>query len=99
MKEPQEHPASLTSEIGRLMAEKLSVEVNSPEEDLLAAGLIDSLSLIQLLVSLEERFEVRIPLEELEIDDVRSIQSIARLVEDHQQIQASVAGGAGTRSA
>jgi len=71
----------LVQTIGKLIAEKLLVEVASPEDDLLGTGVLDSLTLIELLVSLEEHFGMRIPLDELQIEDVRSIQSIAHLVE------------------
>jgi acyl carrier protein len=65
-----------------LLSEKLLVEVDSQDADLLKAGILDSLALIQLLLHLEERFGVKIPLDELEIEDLRSISSIARLVEN-----------------
>ena len=71
----------LVQTIGKLIAEKLLVEVASPEDDLLGTGVLDSLTLIELLVSLEEHFGMRIPLDELQIEDVRSIHSIAHLVE------------------
>ena len=71
----------LVRTIGKLIAEKLLVEVDSPEDDLLATGVLDSLTLIELLLHLEQQFGMRIPLDELEIEDVRSIQSIAHLVE------------------
>ena len=48
---------------------------------MLASGVLDSLTLVQLLLDLEQRFGVTIPLEELEIDDFRSVNSIARLVQ------------------
>jgi acyl carrier protein len=67
-------------QIKELFADKLLVEVESLNTDLLDAGLLDSLALIQLLVQLEERFGVKIAVDELEIDDFRSIASIARLV-------------------
>ena len=70
----------LAGEIQEILSEKLLVEVDSPDSDLLQAGLLDSLTLIQLLVQLEERFAVKIPLDELEIEDLRSIRSIARMV-------------------
>jgi len=73
--------APLVRTISKLIAEKLFVEVGSPEDDLLATGVLDSLTLIELLVNLEQHFGMRIPLDELQIEDVRSIQSIARLVE------------------
>lgn len=66
--------------IYEILADKLLVDVDSAEADLLQAGLLDSLALIQLLVHLEERFGVKISLDELEIEDLRSVNSIARLV-------------------
>jgi methoxymalonate biosynthesis acyl carrier protein len=83
--------AQLANEIAVLIKEKLLVEVGSPEEDLLVAGVLDSLTLIQLLVHLEERFKITIPLEDLEIENIRSIRSIVQLVEDRR---VSAAGGA-----
>jgi acyl carrier protein len=81
----------LTSQVSRLIADKLLLEISSPQEDLLSSGAVDSLSLIQLLVILEEHFGVRIPLDELEIEDLRSIQSIARLIENYRHAAASTA--------
>jgi methoxymalonate biosynthesis acyl carrier protein len=76
----EQYPALMTKEITGLIQEKLLVEVSSPEDDLLASGVLDSLTLVQLLLDLEQRFSVTIPLEDLEIDDFRSVTSIARLV-------------------
>jgi acyl carrier protein len=80
-------PGKLTKEITDVLRENLLVDVASAEEDLLASGALDSLTLVQLLVALEQRFSITIPLERLEIDDFRSITSIAHLVE--QQMRAS----------
>jgi acyl carrier protein len=91
MSKPNWEP-DLISQVSRLIAEKLLLEVSSPQEDLLSSGAIDSLSLIQLLVNLEEYFGVRIPLDELDIEDLRSVQSIARLIESHRHANASIAG-------
>jgi acyl carrier protein len=90
MSKPNGKP-DLISQVTRLIAEKLLLEVSSPQEDLLSSGAIDSLSLIQLLVNLEEYFSVRIPLDELEIEDLRSVQSIARLIESYRHANASTA--------
>lgn len=85
--------ARLAGEIGGLISTKLLVDVASPDEDLLTTGVLDSMTLIQLLVNLEEYFGIRIPMEELEIEDLRSIESIARLVDNHRLANASVSGG------
>ncbi len=83
---------STVSEIRGLLSDKLLVEVDSPDADLLDAGILDSLALIQLLLHLEERFGVKIPLDELEVEDLRSISSIARMVETQRGSQKTHAG-------
>lgn len=75
---------STATAIRQLLSEKLMVEVDSPDADLLNAGILDSLALVQLLLHLEELFGVKIPLNELEIDDLRSISSIAKMVENQR---------------
>ncbi len=90
MQELDENLTALVNEISGLIAEKLLVEAGAPEDDLLASGLLDSLSLIQLLTNLEEHFGIRVPLEDLQIDDIRTINSLARLV-DRQSVHSNVA--------
>ncbi|HLH39036.1 MAG TPA: phosphopantetheine-binding protein [Bryobacteraceae bacterium] len=68
------------SAIQQILSDKLLVEVDSMDADLLQAGLLDSLALIQLLVHLEERFGVKVSVDELEIEDLRSIHSVARMI-------------------
>ncbi len=75
---------TLVNDIRILIADKLLLEVSSPDEDLLSSGVLDSLSLIQLLVGLEQHFGIRIPLEEMQIDDIRSVRALANLVENHK---------------
>jgi len=64
--------------------ENLSVEVLSVHDDLLEMGLMDSLKIVELLVELEQRFGMRIPLNELEIDNFRSVMKIAHFVANHE---------------
>jgi acyl carrier protein len=71
-------------EVRSLLSGKLFIDVDSDETDLLATGLLDSLALIQLLVHIEEKFGVRIALDEIEIEDLRSVVSIAALVAKQQ---------------
>lgn len=60
---------------------ELRVEVPDRDTDVIDTGLVDSLTLVQLLSILEREFEVRIDLEELDLDDFRSVSSIADLLE------------------
>jgi D-alanine--poly(phosphoribitol) ligase subunit 2 len=82
--------ANLAEEIGELIREKFLADPGEPDDDLVNSGVVDSLTLIQLLVHLEERFNVTIPLSELEIDDIRSISSLARLVANRRVAVAAV---------
>ena len=63
-----------------LFARKLNLEVPSVETDLLGTGLIDSLTLVELLEQLRETFGVSISTDELEVENFRSIASIARFM-------------------
>jgi acyl carrier protein len=56
------------------------VEVSSVHEDLIETGLMDSLKIVELLMELENRFLLKIPLEDLEVEIFRSVASIARLM-------------------
>ncbi|UQA62187.1 acyl carrier protein [Polyangium aurulentum] len=56
----------------------------APEEDLFAAG-FDSLSLSRVLVFVEERFGVTIPDEDVVVDEVSTLATMARFV--HNRIE------------
>ena len=70
----------LAAEVQTWLREKLLAVIESQETDLLAAGILDSLALVQLLLYLEQHFGLKIVMEQLEIEDLRSVHSIARLV-------------------
>ena len=63
-----------------LLSKKLNLEVPSVETDLVGTGLLDSLSLVELLSLLAETFGVSISTDDMELENFRSIASIARFV-------------------
>jgi len=63
-----------------LFATKLNLEVSSVDTDLVGIGLLDSLALVELLAQLEETFGVSISTDDLELENFRSIDSIAGFV-------------------
>ena len=67
-------------ELTELFAKKLSLEVSSVDTDLVETGLLDSLALIELLAQLEETFGVSVSTDDLELENFRSIASIAGFV-------------------
>jgi D-alanine--poly(phosphoribitol) ligase subunit 2 len=72
--------ASLIGDLSALFSDALHIDVPSPDTDLIESGLLDSLQLVQLLLQIEERMGTRIPLEEVDLDDLRSLGRLARLI-------------------
>jgi D-alanine--poly(phosphoribitol) ligase subunit 2 len=56
----------------------------APEEDLFAAG-FDSMSLSRVLVFVEERFGLAIPDQDVVLDEVSTVETMARFVHDRLQ--------------
>ena len=68
-------------QIQTIFSQVLYREVQSPQADLFESGLLDSMSLIELLFSLEQQFGFQPDISDLDLDQFRSIESIAQLVE------------------
>jgi acyl carrier protein len=68
------------SKIEDLFRDRLNIRVDSPETDLLESGILDSISLVELLFRLEQEFAVRITIADLDIESFRSIASIAAMI-------------------
>jgi len=72
--------STLLSAIQAVLRERLMIVVASPDIDLLETGLVDSIGLVELILELEERFGVSLPMEDLEIEDFRSVYRISDLI-------------------
>lgn len=71
---------AIIERLGTLFVETFHIEVPSPDTDLVETGILDSLQFVELLVQLEQRFGLRIKLDDIELDDLRTLARIARLV-------------------
>jgi acyl carrier protein len=71
---------SLISQLNALFLDQLSIEVPSPDTDLIDTGMLDSMKLVELLVLIEQQFGIRIELEQIEIDDLRTVRGIALMI-------------------
>jgi acyl carrier protein len=71
---------SLQGELTALFADKLQIDVPSPDTDLLTTGRLDSASMVELLLELEKRFDIKLEMEELEVDHFRSLTTIADFI-------------------
>jgi len=70
-------------QINQIFREALSIEPPPADTDLILTGTLDSLAIVSLVVELEERFSIKIPLETLELDTLRTPQRIAELVDEN----------------
>jgi acyl carrier protein len=75
------YQSTIIRDVSSLFRDKLGIEVPSPECDLIENGLLDSLRLVELLLEIESSLGCRIPIDEIELDDLRSVRRIARLIE------------------
>jgi acyl carrier protein len=66
--------------LGAVFVESFHIEVPSADTDLLESGILDSFQMVELLSELEQRFGFRINIEHIELDDLRTLSRIARLV-------------------
>ena len=73
-------PKTLEDRIADVFRQRLEVEVPAADTDLFEMGILDSLRFVELLAALEESFGMRVSIEDLEIDDFRSLSSISAFV-------------------
>jgi acyl carrier protein len=66
--------------VAQIFSENLHLDVPSYDFDLFAAGILDSLQLVELLFALEEQFGVQISLGQTELENFRSIDCIALML-------------------
>jgi len=70
----------IQKKVSRILSGTMNLNVPGPDADLVASGQLDSLSLVDLLLHLEQSFGIAVSLEGLEIDELRSVTRISGLV-------------------
>lgn len=77
----------LYDEVARLFAERLNIGVSSLDQDLFAAGILDSLTFVDLVLHLEQQFDIHIAADDLELENFRSVEKIAAFVAAHSSLK------------
>jgi phosphopantetheine binding protein len=73
-------PASLEAQLALMFEQKLNLVVPGSDVDLFETGGLDSLVFVDLLLCLEKEFGLKVALEDLELDNFRSIARLAKFV-------------------
>jgi methoxymalonate biosynthesis acyl carrier protein len=82
---------NLIREIQALLEETLSIQVER-ETNLFETGVLDSMTLVQLILQLEEKFRFRLPMEDIDVEPFRSVTRIAELVANRTRNSCQVRG-------
>jgi acyl carrier protein len=67
----------------------LHVAPPEPSADLVEDGILDSLGLVELLAAIEVEFGIQIPLDEIEIERIRTLERLAELVAERAAVEAT----------
>lgn len=73
-------PGGVRERVARLLLDAMHLDVPSVDTDLFETGVLDSLAFVELLLQLEREFGVTTSVEDLEVDNFRSIARIAEFV-------------------
>ena len=71
--------------LGALFTDSFHIEVPSADTDLLESGILDSLQFVELLLKLEQNFNLRIKIDDINLEDLRTLARIARLVDANSE--------------
>jgi methoxymalonate biosynthesis acyl carrier protein len=77
----------LYDQITSFFSEHLNLMISSPAEDLFETGVLDSMAFVDLVLHLEQQFDIRISADELEPDNFRSVAKIAGFVAAHNGLK------------
>lgn len=73
-------PQELRDRIVRVFSGSLNLDISSDDTDLFESGVLDSLAFVELLLQLEREFGVTTSVDDLEVDNFRSIAAIVEFV-------------------
>ena len=77
----------LTATVQRLFRETLNVEVPSVDTDVIETGLLDSLALVELLAAIEQELQIELPLDGLEVESFRTVETIAAYIAESNEVK------------
>jgi len=72
-----------------IFSNKLLLHIDSPDADLLSTGILDSMTLVELLLNIEQEFCIRVKFGRDDLDNFRSISSIAAMLGDPPSLSAA----------
>ena len=84
--------SALRERIAGLFLAKLHLDIPAADADLFDTGVLDSFAFVELLLLLEREFGVKVSVDDLEIENFRSIARIAEFVMTQTGARPNAAG-------
>lgn len=78
---------SIYERVTNSLAAILTIDPPSREFNLIESGYLDSLGLVDLLLEIEQEYNVELSMEDLELDSFRSVESIVELIRSQNGYQ------------
>ena len=72
--------SDIEQRIQTILHGRLQIDAPALDEDLFEAGILDSLSFVDMLVALEREFSIQIPLDQVDLNDFRSVSRIGAYI-------------------
>lgn len=73
----RDRSGDLATRISLLIRDLLSVDIPSPDTDLIDTGVLDSIAVVSLVVGLEEAYGHELPLDDFDVEYFRTAEHIA----------------------
>jgi acyl carrier protein len=73
---------SIVDRLRALFPTVLYIEAPAPDADLIDGGVLDSLALVELLAAVETEFAIEVPLDEFDLERIRTVTALADLVSE-----------------
>jgi acyl carrier protein len=70
----------IASILNKILSPK-GLSISGYDENIFETGLIDSFGIVELIVSLEEHFQIKVPYEDMTIQNFSSVSEISKFTE------------------
>ena len=67
--------------LAEIFTDILGIPLPDPDAELVSSGLLDSMSIITLVVEIEERFGIEIPTEDLDLTSFSTVRGMAQMIQ------------------
>ena len=76
------------NKLTQIFYDELNLEIDDVDQDLIEEGLLDSLSLVEMLLMLEQEFGIEVSIVDIDFDQFRTVRNLATFVASSASVAA-----------